>query len=111
MLDLPKPMHRSRSYRRLARVSPSGRRLMHYERKKASMPHCAICRAELNGINIGKSANGKSRKSNSRIFGGVLCAGCTAEVVKLASRIENGEMRVNDIGMKQKGFVLQMIAH
>ena len=108
---MPKPMHRSRSYRRLDRVTPSGRHVLHYERKKARMPHCAICGSELNGINIGKSANGKSRKSNSRIFGGVLCANCTSEVVKLASRIENGEMRVNDIGMRQKTYVLQMIAH
>lgn len=108
---MPKPMHRSRSYRRLDRVTPSGRHVLHYERKKGSMPHCAICGNELNGINIGKNAKGRSRKSNSRIFGGVLCAGCTATVVKLASRIENGEMRVSDIGMRQKGFVLQMIAH
>jgi large subunit ribosomal protein L34e len=108
---VPKPMHRSRSYRRLDRVTPSGRHVTHHERKKASMPHCAICAAELNGINIGKNANGRSRRTNSRIFGGVLCANCTAEVVKLASRIENGEMRVNDIGMRQKTYVLQMIAH
>ena len=108
---MPKPMHRSRSYRRLDRVTPSGRHVLHYERKKGSMPHCAICGGELNGINIGKNAKGRSRKSNSRIFGGVLCANCTANVIKLASRIENGEMRVNDIGMRQKGFVLQMIAH
>jgi large subunit ribosomal protein L34e len=108
---MPKPMHRSRSFRRLARVTPSGRHVMHYERKKASMPHCAICRAELNGINAGRNAKGVSRKSNARIFGGVLCASCTAEVVKLASRIENGEMRVGDIGTRQRTYVLQMIAH
>ncbi|MDE1874183.1 MAG: 50S ribosomal protein L34e [Candidatus Micrarchaeota archaeon] len=104
-------MHRSRSFRRLNRVTRSGKHVLHYERKKASMPHCAICRTELNGINIGPNAKGRSRRSNSRIFGGVLCASCTAEVVKLASRIENGEMRVNDIGTRQKAFVLQMIAH
>ena len=32
-------------------------------------------------------------------------------MIKLASRIENGEMKLNDIGMKQKNYVLQMIAH
>lgn len=104
-------MHRSRSYRRLDRVSPSGRRVIHYERKKASMPHCAICGIELNGIYTGRNASGRSRRTNARIFGGVLCANCTGEVIKLASRIENGEMRVSDIGMRQKAFVLQMIAH
>jgi len=108
---LPKPMHRSRSYRRLDRVTPAGRHVIHYERKAAKLPHCAICRAELNGINTGKNARGSSRRTNSRTFGGVLCANCTGEVIKLASRIENGEMRVSDIGMRQKAFVLQMIAH
>jgi large subunit ribosomal protein L34e len=104
-------MHRSRSFRRLDRVARSGRHVLHYERKKPSIPHCAICGSELNGISVSRNAKGKSRKSNSRIFGGVLCSSCTAEVVKLASRIENGEMRVNDIGTRQRGFVLQMIAH
>ncbi len=108
---MPKPMHRSRSFRRLDRVAPSGRHVLHFERKKAMLPHCAICSTELNGINAGDNAKGRSRKSNSRIFGGVLCASCTAEVVKLASRIENGEMRVGDIGTRQRVFVLQMIAH
>jgi len=104
-------MHRSRSFRRLARVSPTGRHIMHYERKKNSMPHCAICGSELNGISISRNAKGRSRRTNSRIFGGVLCSTCTGEVIKLASRIENGEMRVNDISMKHKAYVLQMIAH
>ncbi len=108
---MPKPMHRSRSFRKLDRVTPSGRHVLHYERKRHSMPHCGICGAELNGINIGKSAKGRSRRSNSRMFGGVLCAGCAAEVIKLASRIENGEMRVGDIGMRQKAYVLQLTAH
>ncbi|MDE1761686.1 MAG: 50S ribosomal protein L34e [Candidatus Micrarchaeota archaeon] len=104
-------MYRSRSYRRLARVTPSKRNVVHYERRRGSMPHCAICAMELNGISISKSAKGKSSKSNARKFGGVLCSGCTAEVIKLASRIENGEMKLNSIGIKQKQFVLQMIAH
>ncbi|HVA83112.1 MAG: 50S ribosomal protein L34e [Candidatus Micrarchaeota archaeon] len=108
---MPRPMYRSRSYRRLSRVTPSKRNVVHYERKKNSFPHCAICGAELNGISIKKGAKGKSLKTNSRKFGGVLCAGCNAEVIKLASRIENGEMKLNSINIKQKQYVLQMIAH
>jgi large subunit ribosomal protein L34e len=104
-------MHRSRSYRRLDRVTRSGKHVIHYERKKQSMPHCAICKAELHGISESSNPKGRTRKTTSRIFGGVLCARCTSEVVKLASRIENGEMKLNDIGVKQKSYVLQMIAH
>lgn len=101
-------MHRSRSFKRAHRVTPKGRHVIHYRRAKASMPHCAICRMELNGISV---KGGKSRRTNSRLFGGVLCANCTADIVKLGSRVEQGDMKLNDIGMKQKAYVLQLMAH
>jgi large subunit ribosomal protein L34e len=106
---MPKPMHRSRSFRRLDRVTKSNRHVIHYERRKPSFPHCAICRHELNGISL--SPRGKSTSTNSRKFGGVLCANCTSSVIKLASRIEHGEMKLNDISISHKAFVLQMISH
>ncbi len=104
-------MHRSSSFRRSDRVTPKGRHVLHFTRKANSKPHCAICGAELNGIPGRMSAKGKSINSNARMFGGVLCSGCTANVIKLASRIEQGEMKLNDIGMVQKNYVLQMISH
>ncbi len=103
-------MHRSHSFRRLDRVTPGKRHTVHYMRKKGEMPHCPVCRAELNGIPSTKSRP-KSLKSNSRIFGGVLCSRCTSNVIKLASRIEHGEMKLNDIGIIQRNYVLQMISH
>lgn len=109
---MPKPMHRSRSMRRLSRVTPKGRNVVHYERRKGAFPHCPLCGAELNGIsNNSMHSKGRSLRTNSRKFGGVLCAGCTANVIKLASRIEQGEMKLNDISVRQKEYVLQMIAH
>ncbi len=108
---MPKPMHRSSSFRKVRKVTRKGVNVTRFTRRKNSFPHCSICNQELNGISIKKNAKGKSRKSNSRIFGGVLCAKCTANVIKLGSRIENGEMKLNDIGMKQRQFVLQTISH
>ncbi|MGC8538405.1 MAG: 50S ribosomal protein L34e [Candidatus Micrarchaeia archaeon] len=108
---MPQPRYRSRSYRRLARVTPKKRNVTHYVRKSSALPHCAICGKELNGISSSRKAKGKTLKSNARIFGGVLCSSCTAEVIKLASRIENGEMKLNDINIKQREYVLQMISH
>lgn len=108
---LPRPMHRSRSFRRLDRVTPKGRHVLHYERKKPSLPHCAICGSELFGISARKNPKGRTRRSVERKFGGVLCSSCTSRVIKLASRIENGEMRLNDIGMRERNYVLQMISH
>lgn len=105
---MPKPMHRSHSFRKLPRVTPGGRHVMHYRRARPSMPHCSLCGMELNGIS---SKGGASRRTNSRLFGGVLCANCTATIVKLGSRIEQGEMKLDDIGIRQKAFVLQLVAH
>ncbi len=103
-------MHRSRSFRRLDRVTPSNRHVIHYERRHGALPHCAICSTELNGIPSTKG-RAKSLKSNSRLFGGVLCSNCAGTVIKLASRIEHGEMRLNDISITQRNYVLQMISH
>ena len=106
---MPKPMHRSSSFRRLDRVTKSNRHVIHYKRRKSSLPHCGICKKELNGISL--NPRGKSASTNSRKFGGVLCASCTGNVIKLASRIEHGEMKLNDIHIAEKAFVLQMISH
>ncbi len=83
---------------------------MHYRRKAANNPHCAICEAELNGI-ARATSGGRSRRRNSRLLGGVLCARCTADVVTLGSRIEHGEMKLDAIGVKKRAYVLQLLAH
>lgn len=101
-------MHRSRSFKRFHVVTKSKRNVIHYRRAAPSQPHCAICKAELNGIS---TFGGKSRRTNSRLFGGVLCANCTADVVKLGSRVEQGAMKLDDIGIKQRQYVLQLMAH
>ncbi len=108
---MPKPMHRSRSLRRTQRVTSKGRQVLHYERRPGSLPHCPICKAELNGITNNRLSRGRSTRTNSRKFGGVLCARCASDVIKLASRIEQGEMKINDISVRHKEYVLQMIAH
>lgn len=101
-------MYRSRSFKKIKRVTKTKRKVVHYKRGKNSLPHCAICKAELNGI----SATGpKTRKTNSRQFGGVLCSKCASEVIKLGSRVEQGEMKLNDVAVKHRAYVLQLVAH
>ncbi len=107
---MPKPMHRSKSFKRSDRLTLKGRHVVHFKRAKNAFPHCAICRTELNGIVLSMKG-GRSRRTNSRLFGGVLCANCTADVVKLGSRVEQGEMKLDDIGIKQRTYVLQLVAH
>ncbi|MCL5440338.1 MAG: 50S ribosomal protein L34e [Candidatus Marsarchaeota archaeon] len=105
---MPKPMHRSKSFKIVKRRTISGKRVIHYRRGKNAQPHCAICGQELNGIS---QHGGKSRRTNSRLFGGVLCASCTANVVKIRSRVESGNMRLDDIGVREKQYVLQLYPH
>ena len=105
---MPKPMHRSTSFKKFHRITKTKRNVIHYRRASPSQPHCAICRQELNGIS---TKGGSSRRSNSRLFGGVLCANCTAEIIKLGSRVEHGDMRLTDIGIRQRSYVLQLVAH
>ncbi len=104
-------MQRSRSMRRLDRVTPKGRHVLHYRRRANSLPHCGICGAELSGISIKRGAKSGSRRSNERLFGGALCARCTSEVIKYASRIEQGEMKMSEVGIKQRAYILQMVSH
>ncbi len=105
---MPKPMHRSNSFKEIHRITKGKRHVIHYRRASPGQPHCAICSTELHGISTSGS---KSRRTNNRLFGGVLCANCTAEVVKLGSRVEQGDMKLSDIGIKQRSYVLQLVAH
>ncbi len=107
MFKLPKPMHRSNSFRKLKR-KVGGKTVLHYKRKANSKPHCAICDQELNGIS---EKGAKTRKTNARIFGGVLCAKCTQDVIKFGNRVEQGIMKLDEVGIKQRAYVLQMVAH
>lgn len=101
-------MHRSRSFKKLKRVTKTGRKVVHYRRAKNDTPHCAICGSELNGISVN---GGRTRRTNSRLFGGVLCGPCVADVVKLRSRVEQGEMKLDDVSVKKRIYVLQLVAH
>ncbi len=84
------------------------RTVIHYRRAKPSLPHCAVCRKELQGISV---KGGRSRRTTNRLFGGTLCANCTAEIIELGNRVEHGEIRLDEIGIRQRTFVLQLVSH
>jgi large subunit ribosomal protein L34e len=110
VFNLPQPRYRSNSFKKANKITQTKRNVIHYKRGKKSLPHCPICRQELNGISLSKEG-GKSRRTNSRVFGGVLCAKCTSDVITLGSRVERGDMKLNEIGIKQRRYVLQLVAH
>ncbi|MEM3791340.1 MAG: hypothetical protein QXL16_01250 [Candidatus Micrarchaeaceae archaeon] len=105
-------MERSRSVRRIEKRTAKGRHVIRYKRRSRDVRRCGICGAEINGIPMKrKIRGGKSRKSVERVFGGTLCAACTERVLRNVSRIENGEIKLKDIGIKEREYILELTSH
>lgn len=83
-------MYRTRSWRRVKRVTPGGRLVVHYEKRKPGKAKCAICGTELHGVpalrpsKLGKLA--KTEKRPERPYGGVICPKCLMRGLKVAVR-------------------------
>ncbi|AWR97306.1 50S ribosomal protein L34e [Acidianus sulfidivorans JP7] len=81
------PKLRSRSYRKIHVRLPSGKSVIHYERKKNNTAKCQICGKELFSVDTNKITNlSKSEKRPNRIFGGVLCHECVETLIKQVVR-------------------------
>ncbi|MEM4397594.1 MAG: 50S ribosomal protein L34e [Candidatus Woesearchaeota archaeon] len=82
---MPAPRFRSRTFRRVSKRLPSGKVKIHYEKRKNSLPKCAICKTELKGIP--KTTNSefkkltKSEKTIARKYAN-LCSKCAREKIK-----------------------------
>ncbi|MCI4461499.1 MAG: 50S ribosomal protein L34e [Thermogladius sp.] len=87
---MPRPMYRSRSLRRVVVRTPGGELKIHYEKRKPSVAHCAICGRPLNGVprlrpsQLRKLA--KTEKRPERIYGGVICPRCLARLLRQSAR-------------------------
>lgn len=88
---MAKPMHRSRSYKRVYRRTPGGRTVIHYERRKNTPMRCGRCGAVLAGVPVKESerrALPKTLKRPERMFGGNLCPRCLKIVLKKVVRTQ-----------------------
>ncbi|MEM1864205.1 MAG: 50S ribosomal protein L34e, partial [Desulfurococcaceae archaeon] len=47
---MPRPMYRTSSWRKVKVRTPSGRTIIHYEKRRPNKARCSICGAELNGV-------------------------------------------------------------
>ena len=84
---MPRPMYRSKSLKRKKLRTPSGKVVTHYTGKRTGKPHCFECGAILGGVPRGlrpyeMSRLPKTKKRPERKFGGVLCPGCLAIMIK-----------------------------
>lgn len=74
------PAYRSRSYKKIPKRTPGGRRVYHFRRKKPGKHKCAICKAELNIPRVVRGL-AKSKKTPSRPYGD-LCSRCMRKILK-----------------------------
>ncbi len=83
---MPAPRFRSRSLRRVHKVTPGGKTKKYHIERKPTVPRCAECGKELGGIprmsrSEAKNAP-KSRKKVSRAYGGFICGSCLKQKLK-----------------------------
>ncbi|MEM4717880.1 MAG: 50S ribosomal protein L34e [Desulfurococcaceae archaeon] len=87
---MPRPMYRTRSWRRIVRRIPSGEVVVKYEKRKPGRAKCAICGADLNGVPILRPSKlvklAKSEKRPQRPYGGYLCPNCLSRGIREAIR-------------------------
>ena len=83
---------RSSKWRKVAKRTPGGRTVIHYEPRKPREAHCAICGRPLQGVPrvpapVYKRLS-KHAKRPERPYGGVLCSSCMRLVIKSMVRGE-----------------------
>ncbi|MGB9703421.1 MAG: hypothetical protein ACP5HJ_01150 [Candidatus Micrarchaeia archaeon] len=89
-----------RSKKIIQRKSPKGRKIIRIKKRKKEVGRCGICKREI-----------IISDTKKRPFNNVLCAECTSKVFQLASRIERGELKLDDVEQKYKNYILQIFAH
>lgn len=83
---MPRPSRRSRTLKRVKRVTPGHKTVTHYTKRKPKPAHCASCGCVLKGVareRPYKMQNmPKTKKRPERPYGGVLCSACSRKKVK-----------------------------
>ncbi len=81
-----RPAYRSRSLRRVHVRIPSGVSVVHYERRKNDVPHCAICGRPLQGFPKLVKGDHSGHRPPGRPYAGNICHACLRRLLKAAIR-------------------------
>lgn len=83
---MPSGKFKSNTFRKIFRVTPGHKNVVHHEKRKPSKAKCANCGAILKGVPREKASKmqnmPKTQKRPERPFGGVLCSKCSRVKVK-----------------------------
>ena len=87
---MPRPMYRTRSWRRIIVRTPGGDVRIHYEKRRPGPAKCAICGSPLNGVPALRPSQlaklSKTEKRPERMYGGVVCPRCLARGLRASVR-------------------------
>ena len=87
---MPENRYRSRSYKRMNKVTPGGQNVLRYKKKKPSKHVCAECGAPLHGVPRGRPYEinklSRTRKRPNRPYVGYYCSKCARKHFKNESR-------------------------
>lgn len=79
------PNKRSRTFRRVHVIIPSGKLAIHYKKRKHAKLRCHSCGKVLAGTHQGVSKNknkiAKTQRRAERPYGGVLCSACMRAII------------------------------
>lgn len=96
-----------KAMRKINRKTTSGKsKLIAVRKEKEGTHHCAICSAELLGV---QNSGSKSEKIPTRVFAGHLCGKCVRKVVKIASMVKEKLESMDNISLKLKPYVEVMV--
>lgn len=100
------PKNRSGSVRKIYVKAPK-RKTIHYKRREKGKKHCCpISGQRLPGV---ISSKGKAKRPN-RKFGGNLSSSASSQVIKLAARIREGSLKLEDVDFRLRKYVEGLLA-
>ena len=84
---------KSRTLRRVAKLLPGNRVVIHFEKRNPKLARCASCGTSLFGAPRARQTRlknmAKTERRPERPYGGVLCSACSRQKIKLSARKQN----------------------
>ncbi|MEM2954604.1 MAG: 50S ribosomal protein L34e [Candidatus Nanoarchaeia archaeon] len=105
------PRYRTRKgLRRVARKTPGGRTVIHYEKKAPGKPKCAICKNYLHGVPRLRPKKmqklNRTQRTVQRPFGAYLCSSCMRKIIKLRTDLKYGLIKKESIPLTLRDYVI-----
>jgi ribosomal protein L34E len=101
---MPLPKNRSTSMRKIHVRTPKGKAIHYKRRIKVKSHSCAVTGTRLQAVNSGHCIAASHRRPN-RKFGGNLSSSVSSRVIKFASRVKEGAMKIEDVDVRLQSHV------